>query len=120
MSKTPFVNGKTHGVETWWYESGHKRHEEMWIEGKKHGMHTWWHENGRKRMEVMWRDNGRHGIETVWLENGKKWQEMYYFQGDALARIEWAEDGSVSELSLPEPDLHPQQQTQRNKNHIKR
>ncbi len=52
QSKTPYVNGKKHGLETEWWESGQKHWERMLRKNKKHGVNTVWRENGTRMWEV--------------------------------------------------------------------
>ncbi len=78
LSKTPFINDKKHGVESWWWD-------------------------GRKQWEIMWRDGKQHGVETDWFENGQKNYETYYFLGKKSAWIEWDEKGDVAKVTSRTP-----------------
>ncbi len=100
-SKTSYVNGKQHGMDTWWKDSGKKRKEEMWRNGKKHGLQTALHENGKKSWEVIWVESKEHGLETGWHTDGRKKWEVYYLHGKTYAHIEWDKEGNTITVKLP-------------------
>ncbi len=102
---TPYVNGKKHGVETWWEEDGTKEREETWRNGRRHGMETEWYENGRKRQDTMWKDGEKHGLSAWWDEAGKKEREIYYTRKKIHAGMEWDEEGNVISLTFPTPPI---------------
>ncbi len=145
MSKNHYVNDKRHGVETEWWDNGHKRREVMWNDGKKHGVATGWLKDGRKWYERMWkdgkahgletwrRDNGKksqeilyqdgkqHGVTTSWYTSGGKSEEIYYLVGEEYAEIEWDESGSLAVASFPTPfqqQTHQQQDRSSNQRKI--
>ncbi len=76
-SKTPYVNGKQHGMERWWYESGKKYTEEMWRDGKLHGVETWWYESGQKKKEI------------------------YHIADKEYALLNWNEGGNIAVANIP-------------------
>lgn len=102
QSKTPYVDGKTHGVSIYWGRGESKQRQRMSSNGKTHGMETWWWENGNKRNELMWRNDIRHGMETDLYESGDKRWEIYYFRGEAYAMIAWDKYGNVTIANFPE------------------
>ncbi len=130
MSKTPYVNGKKHGIETVWYEDGSKEWEITWVEGKRHGLDMGRHENGDKEWLITWVDGKKHGVETEWWEsdrkwsettrkggkrhgiitwwhrNGKKEKEIYYHCDDEYIAIHYDEEGNLTETNFQEPPLH--------------
>ncbi len=99
-SKTSYMSGKNHGMETEWYENGQKMWETMWKNGKQHGSYADWQENGQKSWQASRMDGGRHGVRTWWNENGKKGQEIYHLHKKEYARIEWDEEGDVIEANF--------------------
>ncbi len=99
-SKTTYVNGKEHGVDTGWREDGSKRREITWRDGKEHGRETGWYEDGRKCWELIWRAGRETGVDTWWYESGEIEKEIYYIAGHEYARIEWDEEGNVSEANF--------------------
>ncbi len=102
-SKTPYVNGKKHGVDSRWFKNGKKEIERMWKEDKRHGMYSGWYENGQKRWEEMWKEGKQHGVETSWYENGEREEEIYYIAGKVYARIGWDEEGNVTKAKFRTP-----------------
>ncbi len=75
-SKSPYVNGKIHGLETGWDENGQKRRETMYRDGKFHGTSSWWNENGAK----------------VW--------ETYSQHDEEYSRMEWNEKRNVTRVKF--------------------
>ena len=63
-----------------YWGNGQKWFEAPYVNGKLHGIETWWHENGQKWMERPWVNGQLHGIETLWTEDGslfcvEKWNQ---------------------------------------------
>ncbi len=139
-SKTHYVEGKKHGLETWrrnsgekwrekmwkkgkehgmdieWWGVGHKEREIMWSEGKQHGLEIRWGEDGTQWYERMCRDGKLHGLETRWYEDGTKEREIYYFQGKEYIQIYWAENGDLDGIQFsPLPITHPTPSTTKRK-----
>ncbi len=94
------------GLEIMWYESGRKSEERKWKEGKEHGVVSWWHENGERWWEATWRHSKKHGLTTRWLESGERRKEIYYIAGKESARIEWDEEGNVTEVKVSIPSIN--------------
>ncbi len=139
-SKTPYVDGKKHGVDTGWHENGRKSYEKMWRDGnshgveigwyesrlkhwekmrkdgKEHGRGTWWWDNGQKRWEIMWRDGEHHGMDTTWDYNGQKRIEAYYIRDKEYAIIEWDEEGNITSVKFPihSPIINPTVKSKKN------
>ncbi len=99
-SKTAYINGKKHGVETEWFTDGSKWFERMWVSGKRHGDTTYWYNNAGKRWEEWWRADKLHGVATWWDENGRKESETYYLRGQVLSELVWDEIGNVSAVTF--------------------
>ncbi len=113
--KTPYVNGKKHGVETMWDESGQKLWEIMWVDDKRHGMETQWDENGRKWYEKMWRHEIEHGMETGWYQSGRKYYETMLINHEKYAQIHWDGEGNVVGVNIA---ILIKTKNQKQKNHI--
>ncbi len=94
-SKTTYVSGENHGMETAWDEDGCKAWESIWKNGKRHAAYTDWYESGQKKYEAMWANNDQHGVTVRWSEDGKKEREIYFIAGKEYARIEWDREGRV-------------------------
>ncbi len=97
-------NGKTHGMEEWWVEDGSKWREAMWRSGKRHGVETEWWDSGQKQGEKMWMDGKEHGLQAGWYESGDKAWEIYRSFGEEYASIEWDENGGVTKPNFPHSD----------------
>ncbi len=100
-SKTSYVNGKQHGLQTLWKDSGNKATQSMWRRDKTHGLETALHEDGTKWWEVIWVENKEHGLETGWHTDGRKRWEVYYLHGKKSAHIEWDKEGNMITVKLP-------------------
>ncbi len=81
-SKTPYVDGEKHGLETEWDENGVKKWENIWVDGKQHGVMGWWAGNGSKLMEV------------------------YYTHNKLSASIQWNEKKKVAVAIFPNPPIN--------------
>ena len=55
------------------------------MDGKKHGMQTWYYETGNKKEETPYVDGIRHGTEVEYLDSKSrvvaKWRETPYVEG---------------------------------------
>ncbi len=147
MSKTSYVNGKRHGIETEWRESGSKHWDITWVDGKQHGLEIRWYENGDKEWIITWADGKRHGLQrwwrlndreysekkwrrgkkhgiiTWWHRNGKKEKEIYYHCDDEYITIHYDEEGNLTETNfqeppLPRPPTEGETKLKTNENHI--
>ncbi len=99
-SKTAYINGERHGMQTFWDESGVKVCEQMWRDGEKHGLEIGWPGGDTKRWEEWWRADKLHGVVTWWRENGRKETETYYLRGQVLSELAWDEIGNVSAVTF--------------------
>jgi len=68
--ETPFVNGKRHGIETWWYENGKKSSEYKYVNGQEHGIHFEWYDNGSLFCVENW-NQGEFVVEFRFFEASK-------------------------------------------------
>jgi len=87
-------DGRKHGKDLSWYNSGAKATEADFRDGELHGLFVVWHENGRKGMEYEYRHDKKDGAFTEWAENGQKRSEGTY-RNDKVHGVvtEWHEDG---------------------------
>jgi antitoxin component YwqK of YwqJK toxin-antitoxin module len=93
-SECTWVNGQKHGLDTSWYETGQKRYERTWVNGQKHGRETWWYETGQKKYECTRVNGQEHGRETWWYENGQKASDLTRVNGQKHGlKIWWYENG---------------------------
>ncbi len=106
-SKILYVNGKKHGVSTYWWKEGPKWVKEIWNKGKEHGLKTKWYESGQKYSEEMWIDGKLHGAQTYWWRNGRKQMELHFFQDRELSRIFFDKEGGVTEINFPSQPTPP-------------
>lgn len=97
--KTPYKNGKRHGLSIGWEESGEKSWEINWRQGKIHGLETGWRENGEK-WELTWKDGKQHGFVTYWKGNGRIKGEVYRTQ-DKECTLEWDDEAIVTKANFP-------------------
>ena len=73
---------------------GQKKQETTYMDGKMHGLWTWWHPNGLKEAEGTYMDGKKHGQETWWHPNGLKQYERTYEDGKMISQEYWAEDSN--------------------------
>jgi antitoxin component YwqK of YwqJK toxin-antitoxin module len=80
------------GISTYWNDNGVKMCETPYVNGKEHGIMTWWwYRNGQKLGEIPYVNGKRHGIVTWWHENGDVDVCFYYINGIEVTKEEWEE-----------------------------
>ena len=77
----PYVNGKRHGIEKVYYESGQLFIEKPYVNGKRHGIEKSYHESGQLEWETPYVNGEAHGIEKVYYESGQLLRETPYVNG---------------------------------------
>ncbi len=92
-------------IKTTHYDNGKVQSKTHYMDGKEHGVDTWWDEDGKKQWETMWRDGKQHGMNTGWYDDGPKCWEIYNIHGKEYARIDWDEKGIVTEIDFPRPSI---------------
>ncbi len=102
-SKTPYVNGKKHGVKITYYANGGVESNSSYLNGEVCGLERWWDKKGVKEMERLGIETKTHGRwgETCWHKSGLKSKELCYLKGKMSARIKWDEGGNVTEVNFP-------------------
>lgn len=99
------VEGKEHGLWTYWFESGEKMAIGGFVYGKKHGPSTEWYENGQKAGEGEWKDDQQEGAWTYWHPNGQLMAKANFKQGMRNGEWEeWHENGEKKFELLYEND----------------
>jgi TonB family protein len=94
-----WIRNKKDGVSINWYESGQKKEEETYMNGMLNGDIQEWFENGQKKQEATYIDETLNGVLHEWYENGQKKRIAYFANGDHNGmRIEWEEDGKDSSV----------------------
>ena len=68
--ETNYKDGDLEGKSTFWYENGHIEAEMNYINNKKEGKWTEWHENGQKKLESNYKDDKQDGEMTNWDVDG--------------------------------------------------
>ncbi|MBL7890777.1 MAG: hypothetical protein JNL24_14585 [Bacteroidia bacterium] len=81
------LNGKDHGIWTWFHPNGKKQMEGKFIEGKRAGIWTVWNINGQKISESNYQNDKLNGTFTTWGANGEI-QKIGLYQNDKLIRTE--------------------------------
>ena len=83
-----YENGKLHGTEMRYTNHG-RRLETPYVDGKKHGMQTWYYETGNKKEETPYVDGIRHGTEVEYLDSKSrvvaKWRETPMWKAKYMA-----------------------------------
>ena len=77
----PFVNGKRHGIWKGYYESGQLLWETPYINGEAHGIGKGYYESGQLRAEIPFVNGKRHGIEKGYYKSGQLRWEIPYVNG---------------------------------------
>ena len=107
-----FLNdqGKEHGKERWWYETGEKWIEIEYRDGVINGIHNVFYKNGNKKSQHNYRNGKEHGYYIKFYENGQKKSETPYQNGRdatlckdiefALYRS-WYKDGKKKRYEAP-------------------
>jgi hypothetical protein len=83
------------------YASGKLRQREPMVEGRQHGVASYWHENGVKYADIPWVNGQKHGKFTLYKEDGSIDQSLSYFEGALHGVITWYDHkGQVSYKEL--------------------
>jgi hypothetical protein len=90
-----FHEGRPHGEEIWFLESGNRNSLVTYRHGIRHGPHLVWFEDGQLQIDVCYKDGRRDGRHSVFYESGQK-RSQADFKNDKLngSYITWHEDGS--------------------------
>ncbi len=63
------------------YSSGKLRQREPMVEGRQHGIGSYWHENGVKYADIPWTMGKKNGKFTLYREDGSMDQSLCYLEG---------------------------------------
>ena len=92
MSKDSSLNG----LQTNYYDNGHKKLEANYKDGDLEGKSTFWYENGHIEAEMNYKNNKKEGKWTEWHENGQKKLESNYKNDKQDGEMtNWDVDGDV-------------------------
>jgi antitoxin component YwqK of YwqJK toxin-antitoxin module len=75
------------GVSKGWFSDGGLKHEQEWKDGVRHGKDIWYYRTGQKSEEGIYLNNFQHGKWTYWNENGETTAEVIYRRGKILKVI---------------------------------
>jgi len=92
-----YLNGKKHGFEKQWYESGNNLIERFYKEGFKTGIHKSWWQDGVQKFEYHFNKKGEfHGVVKEWYKNAQVFRDFNYVDGKevGLQRM-WKDDGTI-------------------------
>jgi hypothetical protein len=59
------------GTFTWWFPTGQKSLEGIYVDGKQDGEWSWWHENGQRSIRGYFTAGNPSGKWTWWNREGK-------------------------------------------------
>jgi antitoxin component YwqK of YwqJK toxin-antitoxin module len=79
--ETPYVNGKKHGIERWYYYSGALHAKSPYVNNKKQGTEEVYYESGALELATSYADDNPHGIEKQYNEFGVLTNEIFFFHG---------------------------------------
>jgi TonB family protein len=90
---------KRNGKTTYYYETGQKQEEGVFILHEKDGVWTSWYENGQKKLEATYAHGKPNSTWEEWFENGQKKISDHFADGNHHGiRMEWEEDGKDSSV----------------------
>ncbi len=64
-------DGLKDGTWTYWYSSGEKKRESVYVKNKKQGLTYYWYMNGQVAKEIMYRDD-KNIDQKLWDEDGNR------------------------------------------------
>jgi antitoxin component YwqK of YwqJK toxin-antitoxin module len=82
--ETSYVNGKQHGTQNNYYESGVLHWEAHFVNGKEHGIEKEYYTSGKLQREIIYENGKKHGIEKRYYESGNLEKEIYYESGKEI------------------------------------
>lgn len=95
-SRTPYYQGREHGVAESWYPDGTKMEERVWVHGAKDGTHKGWWENGMLRFEYQFKNDVHEGEAKEWFADGTLYRDFHYVAGqEEGSQMMWNADGSI-------------------------
>lgn len=96
-SKSIYINGRKHGLETKWYSNKQKAEERYYSNGKKVKKHIGWRADGAMKFEYHFNANGAYvGNRKEWYPNGQLMLSFNYTDGKETGNQQmWNSDGKV-------------------------
>lgn len=93
---TPYVDGRTHGMEIGRHADGTKAFERIWSEGLRQGTALFWWPDGTLREQTSYRDDIPEGLSERWFADGTPAQRFHYRDGQEEGlQMMWYEDGTI-------------------------
>lgn len=90
-------DGLRDGMQTFFYENGHKREETEWKDGKKNGHFASYYENGKLERTGTYENGEKTGTWCRYYENGKLEEEKTLLDDDCCSYTIYSENGTVEE-----------------------
>jgi antitoxin component YwqK of YwqJK toxin-antitoxin module len=88
-------NGKIHGLQESWYDSGELQTKEIYVNGKRVGEAKEWHKNGQLNKIEVWENNDLKQVTTFW-ENGQRQHLKEMKDGLRHGKMKnWSPDGTL-------------------------
>lgn len=96
VSRTPYLQGKEHGLAEGFHADGSLRYERHYRFGHREGMHRSFWQNGRVQSVELWSHDLLEGEQRAYHENGAPAELRHYHDGqeDGLQRL-YDKDGRV-------------------------
>ena len=95
-SRTPYVDGKRHGLAQGWYSGGKLAWQRAFRWGNREGIAKGWWPNGQPQFRRHYRADLFEGEQWAWYESGAQFEVRRYVAGREEGRqTAWAEDGRV-------------------------
>ncbi len=93
-----YLDGKEHGSEIWWHESGARAGQSEYKIGVLDGPTVQWYPDGKQmEFQTMFRNGKQHGKEIWWHSNGKNKSITPYVNGNRLGKAKgWFQDGTLA------------------------
>jgi hypothetical protein len=95
-SETRYANGTLHGPRTNWYAGGQVWSEGRYVDGLEDGVWVKYYENGGRQSQWHMRLGAWHGPYTEWYPNGQKRLEVEFVDGQRQGlQTTWNDQGVV-------------------------
>lgn len=95
-SRTPYVDGRRHGLAQGRYRGGQLAWQRAFRLGLRQGVANGWWPNGQLQFRRHYRSDVFEGEQWAWYESGAQFEVRRYIAGREEGRqTAWAEDGRV-------------------------
>jgi len=81
LSRTPYLNGKEHGLVEAWHPSGSLRHQKLYRSGHREGTHRGFWENGQVQFVYHYERDLFEGEQVAYYKNGVQSELRHYRDG---------------------------------------